>query len=63
MRSLFVPLKLATDARKLEFITQLDPAIDKVRVLESPLGFPYSFTSGDVANKRLYYMVGVEKLE
>lgn len=30
MRSLFVPLKLATDARKLEFITHLDPAIDRV---------------------------------
>lgn len=30
MRSLFVPLQLATAARNLEFITELDPAIDKV---------------------------------
>jgi hypothetical protein len=30
MRSLFVPLRLATDARGLEFITDLDPAIDEV---------------------------------
>lgn len=30
MRSLFVPLQLATDARGLEFITDLDPAIDEV---------------------------------
>ncbi|KIP05565.1 hypothetical protein PHLGIDRAFT_128820 [Phlebiopsis gigantea 11061_1 CR5-6] len=30
MRSLFVPLRLATDARGLEFITNLDTTIDKV---------------------------------
>ena len=30
MRSLFVPLRLATNARGLEFITNLDPNIDKV---------------------------------
>ncbi|KAI0685603.1 hypothetical protein BC835DRAFT_1289856 [Cytidiella melzeri] len=30
MRSLFVPLQMATDARGLEFITDLDPAIDDV---------------------------------
>lgn len=30
MRSLFIPLRLATDARGLEFITNLDPAIDEV---------------------------------
>ncbi|KAJ3483065.1 hypothetical protein NLI96_g6565 [Meripilus lineatus] len=30
MHSLFIPLKLATDARKLQFITILDPDIDKV---------------------------------
>lgn len=30
MRSLFVPLQLATDARGLEFITDLDENIDKV---------------------------------
>ena len=31
MRSLFIPLRLATDARKLEFTTSLDPDIDRVR--------------------------------
>jgi len=30
MRGLFVPLRLATDARRLEFVTDLDPCIDKV---------------------------------
>lgn len=30
MRSLFIPLQLATDARGLEFITNLDSNIDKV---------------------------------
>ena len=30
MRSLFVPFRLATDARGLEFITNLDKNIDKV---------------------------------
>ena len=30
MRSLFVPLRLATDARKLQFITDLDMSIDDV---------------------------------
>lgn len=33
MRSLFVPLRLATDARKLEFVTDLDTTIDDVRTL------------------------------
>jgi osomolarity two-component system, sensor histidine kinase SLN1 len=31
MRGLFVPLRLATDARQLELETDLDPCIDKVR--------------------------------
>lgn len=30
MRSLFVPLQLATNARQLEFVTDLDSNIDKV---------------------------------
>jgi osomolarity two-component system, sensor histidine kinase SLN1 len=30
MRSLFVPLRLATNARRLEFVTVLDANIDKV---------------------------------
>lgn len=30
MRGLFVPLRLATDARRLELVTDLDPCIDKV---------------------------------
>lgn len=30
MRSLFVPLRLATDARKLEFVVDLDTRIDDV---------------------------------
>ena len=31
IRGLFVPLRLATDARHLELVTDLDPCIDKVR--------------------------------
>ena len=30
MRSFFIPLRMATDARGLEFITDLDPTIDEV---------------------------------
>lgn len=30
MKSMFVPLRLATNARQLEFITELDENIDKV---------------------------------
>ena len=30
LRSLFVPLRMATDARKLEFVTDLDHSIDEV---------------------------------
>jgi len=33
MRGLFVPLRLATDARNLELVTDLDPCIDKVAFL------------------------------
>jgi osomolarity two-component system, sensor histidine kinase SLN1 len=33
MRSLFVPLRLATDARDLELSTELDPRIDRVCLL------------------------------
>ncbi|RPD73184.1 hypothetical protein L226DRAFT_466050 [Lentinus tigrinus ALCF2SS1-7] len=42
MRSLFVPLRLATDARRLEFITDLDPSIDDVarRALYEAMGEP-----------------------
>ena len=29
MRSLFIPLQLATNARQLEFVTDLDPSIDR----------------------------------
>ena len=32
MRSMFVPLRLATNARGLELVTELDPAIDQVRL-------------------------------
>ncbi len=31
IQGLFVPLRLATDARRLELVTDLDPCIDKVR--------------------------------
>lgn len=37
LRSLFVPLQLATDARRLHFITDLDNNIDEVR---SPVSVP-----------------------
>ncbi|CDO68388.1 hypothetical protein BN946_scf184815.g35 [Trametes cinnabarina] len=42
LRSLFVPLKLATDARKLQFITDLDRNIDQVarRALYEAMGDP-----------------------
>ena len=32
LRSLFIPLRLATNARQLEFETDLDPVIDQVTV-------------------------------
>jgi osomolarity two-component system, sensor histidine kinase SLN1 len=35
MRGLFVPLRLATDARQLELVTDLDPCIDKVGFFSS----------------------------
>ncbi|CCM01334.1 uncharacterized protein FIBRA_03383 [Fibroporia radiculosa] len=40
MRSMFVPLQLATDARGLEFVTDLDPHIDEIarRALYEALG-------------------------
>jgi osomolarity two-component system, sensor histidine kinase SLN1 len=45
MRGLFVPLRLATDARQLELVTVLDPCIDKVRHFLMPdwiCGFHFS---------------------
>ena len=30
MRSLFIPLRLATNARGLELVTEFDPSIDQV---------------------------------
>jgi osomolarity two-component system sensor histidine kinase SLN1 len=36
IRGLFVPLRLATDARHLELVTDLDPCIDKVCSLSFP---------------------------
>lgn len=30
MKSMFIPLRLATEARQLEFITELDESIDLV---------------------------------
>jgi osomolarity two-component system sensor histidine kinase SLN1 len=41
MRSLFVPLRLATDARGLQLSTELDPRIDRVCLLST-------FTESDV---------------
>ena len=42
MRSLFVPLQLATDARSLQFLTELDRGIDDVarRTLYEAMGLP-----------------------
>ena len=34
MRSMFVPLRLATDARGLEFVVDLDKNIDEVRRID-----------------------------
>ncbi|TFK80701.1 hypothetical protein K466DRAFT_605115 [Polyporus arcularius HHB13444] len=50
MRSLFVPLRLATDARRLEFITDLDTTIDDVarRALYEAMG-----ESEEVIRRRL----------
>jgi osomolarity two-component system, sensor histidine kinase SLN1 len=45
MRGLFVPLRLATDARQLELVTDFDPCIDKVR-----LSHPYALSSPILAN-------------
>jgi osomolarity two-component system sensor histidine kinase SLN1 len=45
IRGLFVPLRLATDARQLELVTDLDPCIDKVC-----LSHPYLLSSPILAN-------------
>lgn len=37
MRSLFIPLRLATNARQLEFVTDLDPNIDLVSLSLLPI--------------------------
>jgi hypothetical protein len=52
MRGLFVPLRLATDARQLELVTDFDPCIDKVR-----LSHPYALSSPILANttRDLYF--------
>ena len=50
MRSLFVPLRLATDARGLEFITDLDPRIDEVSCAALR---EYQSASGDVIGQLL----------
>lgn len=34
LRSLFIPIVLATDARQMEFVQDLDPAIDAVGLYE-----------------------------
>ena len=49
MRSLFVPLRLATDARGLSFVTDLDRNIDRVarRALYEAMGY----TEADVVRK------------
>jgi osomolarity two-component system sensor histidine kinase SLN1 len=39
IRGLFVPLRLATDARHLELVTDLDPCIDKVCSSSFPVAF------------------------
>jgi osomolarity two-component system sensor histidine kinase SLN1 len=58
MRSLFVPLRMATDARKLEFTTELDPAIDKLTraamyqaLGESPAGVARRLAEADDADE------------
>jgi hypothetical protein len=45
LRGLLVPLRLATDARQLELVTDLDPCIDKVC-----LSHPYVLSSPILAN-------------
>jgi osomolarity two-component system, sensor histidine kinase SLN1 len=42
MRGLFVPLRLATDARQLDLETDLDPCIDKVRLSHLYVSLPPS---------------------
>ena len=53
MRGLFVPLRLATDARQLELVTDLDPCIDKVR-----LSHPHMLSSPILASttRHLYFL-------
>jgi hypothetical protein len=48
MRGLFVPLRLATDARQLELVTDLDPCIDKVR-----LSYAFALSSPHSSKTRL----------
>ena len=45
MRSMFVHLQMATDARHLQLVTDLDESIDKVRF---PLGIHYFIHSHEL---------------
>jgi hypothetical protein len=45
MRGLFIPLRLATDARHLELVTDLDPCIDKVGSSSFPWTGCFSLSS------------------
>lgn len=60
MRSLFVPLKLATNARHLDFVTDLDENIDRVRLLISCCtanGFLTPYRLPDVQRMKLWVKV------
>jgi hypothetical protein len=57
MRSLFIPLRLATDARGLELVTDLDPNIDNVCNIP-PLVLKVTDTSMKVARRAAYEAMG-----
>ena len=63
MRSLFVPLRLATDARGLQLETDLDPNIDKVccsfLVHQTMIIIPFK----KVARQAAYEAIGGESME
>lgn len=59
LRSLFVPLQLATDARGLQFVIDLDDTIDEVRVSTEVLAqWHNELMSVQVARRALFEAMG-----
>jgi osomolarity two-component system sensor histidine kinase SLN1 len=63
MRSLFVPLRLATDARGLQLEIDLDPNIDRVCLLLLAISTMTIIPLKQVARQAAYEAIGGESME